>query len=310
MSIDVHDVDAEQAELLEEMIRAGHLIESGVPGVYGHSLTFEGVCDQLAAVISEMAATDGSERVSFPPVLPRQSLEKIDYLANFPHLAGSIFGFEGSEADARVQAGRAHAHEDWSEFQKPTDLVMVPAACYPLYPVVAARGPVPAGGVTADLGGSWVFRHEPSRDPARRQIFRQHELVCVAEPAVTTEWRAKWAQRGVELFRELGLEAQIANASDPFFGRAGRLMAASQAEEELKWELEVQIAGPTPTACASFNYHMDHFGQTWDIRLSDGAVAHTACTGFGQERIALALLHRHGMDPEQWPGPVRRRLGD
>ena len=33
----------------------------------------------------------------FPPVLPRRDLEAVGYLKNFPHLAGSIFAFEGDE---------------------------------------------------------------------------------------------------------------------------------------------------------------------------------------------------------------------
>jgi hypothetical protein len=37
-------------------------------------------------------------------------------------------------------------------------------------------------------------------------------------------------------------------------------------------------------------------------------VAHTACVGFGEERIVLALLRTHGFDPERWPVEVRKRL--
>ncbi len=63
-----------------------------------------------------------------------------------------------------------------------TDLVLTPAACYPVYPAIAARGRLPAGGVTIDAGGSYVFRHEPSRDPARMQMFHQREIVRIGEP--------------------------------------------------------------------------------------------------------------------------------
>ena len=77
-----------------------------------------------------------------------------------------------------------------------TDLVLVPAACYPVYPAIAARGVLRPGGVFIDAGGSWVFRHEPSHDPARRQIFHQHELVRIGEPDRALEWRDEWARRG------------------------------------------------------------------------------------------------------------------
>jgi seryl-tRNA synthetase len=294
---------------MQRLVDAGHLIESGVPGVYGHGHGYERVRERLTALVSELGAEYGATKVSFPPVVPRRDLETNGYIGNFPHLTGAIFGFEGSEADARVQSERASAHEDWSEFQTQTDLMMLPAACYPVYPALAARGPVAPGGVTVDIGGSWVFRHEPSLDPARRQAFRMHEIVRVGAPDEVAQWRVDWSQRGVELFAELGLEGKLANANDPFFGRVGRLLAANQTAEELKWELEVQIAGPEPTACASFNYHMDHFGQVWGLTLSDGAPAHTACAAFGQDRIVLALLRTHGLEPERWPAAVRLRLG-
>jgi hypothetical protein len=155
-----------------------------------------------------------------------------------------------------------------------------------------------------------VFRHEPSHDPARRQIFHQHELVRIGEPEAVLEWRDEWAQRGLELLRGFGLAAELDNASDPFFGRRGRMLAASQREQALKLELLVQIAGPEPTALASFNHHLDHFGSTYGIELADGATAHTACLGFGHERIVLALLHTHGLDPNAWPGAVCAQLWD
>ena len=68
------------------------------------------------------------------------------------------------------------------------------------------------------------------------------------------------------------------------------------------------IAGEEPTAVASFNYHQDHFASIYGLTLADGAGAHTACLGFGQERIVLALLRTHGLDPATWPAEVRREL--
>ena len=62
---------------------------------------------------------------------------------------------------------------------------------------------------------SWVFRHEPSRDPARRQIFHQHELVRIGEPDIVLEWRTNGRQRGLELLRSFGLDAELDRANDP-----------------------------------------------------------------------------------------------
>ena len=72
--------------------------------------------------------------------------------------------------------------EDWTEGQEATDIVLTPAACYPLYPTIAKRGPCPKTGGLFDLQ-SYCFRHEPSSDPARQQMFRMREYVCMGTRA-------------------------------------------------------------------------------------------------------------------------------
>ncbi len=299
---------ADQAELLRALIEHGLLIETGVPGVYGRSGAFEDVREAIGALVTRAAAGEAPEQLRFPPVMPRHDLETVGYLKSFPHLAGSIFSFAGSEDDALEQYERASRHEDWSEFQAMTELVLTPAACYPVYPAIAARGALAAGGITIDAGGSYVFRHEPSGDPARLQMFHQREMVRIGAPETVQSWRERWRRRALELLGGLGLEVELEVASDPFFGRSGRMLAASQREQQLKFEVLTQIAGTEPTAVASFNYHQDHFTSAYGIELAGGGVAHTACLGFGLERVTIALLRTHGFEPAGWPAEVRERL--
>jgi seryl-tRNA synthetase len=281
------DYDKLRTALLDE----GLLVSSGVPGVYGRGASFVAVFDGLEAMVRRAVAEDRPESLRFPPVLPRELLDRNDYLVSFPHLAGTVSGFPDGVSETA------------------TDLAMVPAACYPAYPAMAARGPLPAGGVTLDLGAAWVFRREPSPDPARMQAFHQREVVRLGEPATVAAWRDAWRDRAVALLRGLGLDAAASVATDPFFGRAGRLLARSQREQELKFEVLVRIAGPEPTAVASFNYHQDHFAARYGVTMAAGGPAHTACLGFGLERITIALLVTHGLDVGSWPVRVRTELG-
>jgi seryl-tRNA synthetase len=308
MSPELRLASPDQAAFMAELLDRGLLLATGVPGIYGHDEVFEDIRMRLDQRLSAEAGSRGAERLRFPPVLPRRQLESSGYLTSFPHLCGTIYAFEGTESEAREQGERAARHEEWGEHQQMSELALVPAACYPIYPAIAARGRLPPGGHFVDAGGSWVFRNEPSEDPARRQMFHQHELVRIGEPETVLEWRDEWAARGLELLLALGLDAQLDNANDPFFGRRGKMLAANQRSETLKLELLVPIAGPEPTALASFNHHREHFGAIYGIELADGTTAHTACLGFGHERIVLAMLRAHGLDPDLWPEAVRDQL--
>ena len=130
----------DQAAFLAELVEHGLLLDTGVPGLYGRSGEFEDVREGVAELVTRAVAPERPERMRFPPILPRRDLETVGYLKSFPHLAGSIFAFAGDERQAAEQYDRASRHEDWSEFQTMTDLVLTPAACYPVYPAIAARG--------------------------------------------------------------------------------------------------------------------------------------------------------------------------
>lgn len=293
---------------IDELFESGVLIPSGVDGLYGRSGDFEDVIDRFEALVERHAREDGAVKIHFPPAMPRVNMEKSGYLKSFPQLAGSIHSFMGGEMDhCRLLSAIAEG-TDWSQYQAPTDLVLTPAACYPLYPTVAARGPVPDGGLLFDLK-SYCFRHEPSKEPTRMQFFRMRENVCIGTADQVQDFRERWLDRGPRLIRQLELPCTLDVANDPFFGRGGKLMARNQRDQQLKFELLIPVNSvESPTACLSFNYHQDHFGTLWGMTREDGEKAHSACVGFGLERIALALFRQHGTDPATWPKTVRKVL--
>jgi seryl-tRNA synthetase len=290
----------------DELAAAGLLIPLGVPGVYARGGVFEDVIDRFDRLVSRSTAHLGAEVLHFPPVLSRRAYLCTDHLETLPDVMGSVHSFVGDDRGHHALLQKRSAGEDWARDLTPTDVVLTPAACYSLYPT--ATGTLPAGGRLVDLR-SFVFRHEPSADPARMQAFRMHEYVRLGTPAEAMQHRDAWIGRAKELLESVGLEPVPVVASDPFFGRGGRMMAATQKEQALKYELAVPVATPLkPTAVASCNAHLDHFGLAFDIRTADGAVAHSACMGFGLERVALALFKKHGFDPRAWPADVRRVL--
>ncbi|MCF1436372.1 MULTISPECIES: amino acid--[acyl-carrier-protein] ligase [Rhizobium/Agrobacterium group] len=297
-----------QTNFLDRLFEAGLLIDTGVDGLYGRSGQFEDVIAAFERLIDRFGGADGAEALRFPPGMNRAYFETSGYMKSFPQLAGTVHSFCGNELDHVSLLKCMDADEDWTKDQKATDIVLTPAACYPLYPTIAKRGPIAASGALFDLQ-SYCFRHEPSTDPARQQLFRMREYVCMGSESHVTDFRQTWMDRGLKMMEEVALPVEIDIANDPFFGRAGKMLANNQRDQNLKFELLIPITSVAkPTACMSFNYHQDAFGSKWGLNLEDGSVAHTACVGFGLERIALALFHHHGLDVKAWPQSVRTAL--
>ena len=281
---------------------------TGVPGVYGRKGVYEGVVERLAAFISE-AREDGTEVLRFPPVMSRRTLERSGYLKSFPNLLGCMCALGGSDDDIRAAVDTFESGGDWTEALEAGDLVLTPAACYPVYPIAARRGPLPAGGLRFDVASD-CFRREPSHHADRFQSFRMREYVCIGSAADVSAFRDRWMERAKGLADRLGLSYTVDQANDPFFGKVGVMMAVMQKRDALKFELLVPVrSAEKPTACMSFNNHKEHFGEVWGLRDAEGEVAHTGCVAFGMDRLAVALFATHGVDPGTWPAEVRGALG-
>jgi seryl-tRNA synthetase len=280
---------------------------SGVDGLHARTGLYEQVVEGLQALVTRHREP-GAEVLRFPPVMSRRNLEKSGYLHSFPHLLGAVCCLHGEEAEIRAAVERPAKDGGWVASLEATDLVLSPAACYPVYPLAAGRGAVPAKGLIFDVACD-CFRHEPSRHLDRMQSFRMREYVFIGAPDQVTSFRARWIERAQGIIRQLGLTHTLAGASDPFFGRVGKIMAVSQMEQELKLELLIPVrSAESPTACMSFNCHRDHFGATWGLRMQGGGMAHTGCVAFGIDRLALALFAQHGVETTKWPRAVREAL--
>ena len=276
-------------------------------GVQARTGLYEDVLAGLNAFITRHRPS-GAEVLRFPPVMSRALLEKSGYLKSFPHLLGCVSSLTGTEVGIRALVEGRATGRDWVDGLAATDLVLTPAACYPVYPIIAARGAVSSNGAVVDVE-SYCFRRESSSELGRMQAFRMREYVCIGTPDAALAFRDAWKARAHGLAEQLGLPFTVAPASDPFFGRAGKLMAVNQVEQALKFELLVPVnSEEAPTACMSFNYHQNHFGSVWGLRTEDEAVAHTACAAFGLDRLTIALFATHGLDTCTWPQSTRQAL--
>lgn len=298
-----------------KLLKAGLLFDTGLDGLYARGAGFE----RILQAVDERVSLEGRDATDvtpsdsgyllyrFPPVFPRSDYEKTDYIESFPDLTGIVHTFTGTSADHRALLVDRAAESPWDHHLVPGETVMVSSACHPLYGAIAKR--LPEGGLAAEVNG-YCFRHEPSPDPMRMQAFRMHEFVRVGSPTEAADFRTAWVERALRMLAGLGLEVEAVAANDPFFGRAGKLLANEQLSNNLKTEIVVRVYGDDQPAdaIASCNLAEDHFGRNFSLTLADGSTAHSACVGFGLERITLALLSVHGTDPDQWPATVRKAL--
>ncbi|MGH9047476.1 MAG: amino acid--[acyl-carrier-protein] ligase [Acidimicrobiales bacterium] len=293
-------------QLRDRLLEAGLLFATSVEGLYARSQTYQDVVHAIDAMVHCWGRELDATMLHLPPILARSTFDSTNYVQSFPDLMGSVHVFTGNDRDHAELVRRLEANGNWPALLVPGDVVLSSAACHALYPMVAGR--LCEGGRHFEVNG-FCFRHEPSADPARMQAFSMHEVVYVGDPDTAQRHRDEGLKTGLSLLGDLGLEVTPVPANDPFFGRLGTALAAGQLEEELKLEGVTPIfAGKDPTAIISGNCHRDHFGLPFGIQTASGEVAHSACVAFGVDRVTVALLARHGLDPDAWPATVRERL--
>ena len=124
---------AGQTDLLER-VGAAIFHNLGVDGVYARTGMYEQVIAGLGAYISAQR-DPRAEILHFPPVMSRAQLEKSGYLKSFPNLLGCVCALHGTESEIRAAADSHDHGGDWTKSLAAADLVLSPAACYPLYPL-------------------------------------------------------------------------------------------------------------------------------------------------------------------------------
>ncbi|MEV4555520.1 hypothetical protein AB0K51_00820 [Kitasatospora sp. NPDC049285] len=279
-------------------------LPTDVPGVQLQPAAYEKLLLALRDSIARLAADEPFVRLAIPPVISRRTIERAGYAASFPQLLGTVHSYTGSAADWRRLAPLVAESGAWHADQEISDLVLLPAACYPVYAGLTGRDLAEPVRYSVE---AQCFRQEATAEPGRLRTFRMAELVTAGTAEHCAAWREHWLQRVAAWLDGLGLKPSVELADDPFFGGGRKLYQAAQRAQELKFELRVPVADGLPQAIASANIHKDHFGEAFDF-TAGGERGNTACTAFGLDRIALALLHTHGPRPVDWPEYISTAL--
>lgn len=245
------------------------LVQPLGPGLIAGSGDFALLCRRFDALLERIALRRHACPVIYPPILSRETLERLEYFDSFPFTA--------------TPAGDYH--------------VLSPAVCYHCYKALEGRA-LPSHPFRLTAAGScarWEGE-DLTASPERLWCFTMRELIFFGTPAeVVRECRSLERSLQRALLRA-GLQTSGEPAADPFFGSgSARGKFLIQRLKRLKIELRAQFSEGRSIAVASINNHGTFFTERMRISLADGQPAHSGCVAIGLERAAYAALLQRGI---------------
>lgn len=235
------------------------------------------------------------EQKDFPLSIPKTFYEQAGLLRTIP---GELLGQAPIPAHVQAsyesnrqshQRGYGHLNTD-----KMTTLLKH-SACMPLYPYMA--GKIIERGRCFFISGT-CFRNEKWLDwcdADHLREFHMSEIVFIGSASYCIKGLEKAENLWADLCSAYHLDIQQREAFDSFAPDFKDKLSAYQRLTKAKTEYRAQHKERgLETTCGSKNNHRNLFSRSFNITLSDGSFASSACMAFGIERIALALLREHG----------------
>lgn len=271
--------------------------------------------DRLDSLLTGIACSEfAAAEYRYPTLIRTQALRRSGYTSSFPHhlmfttrLRSDIHNYRDFLAETGVGAGDDDFAQAVLSRSGPVDQCLPPTMCYHTFQQFAdAPLPMADMAVTA-RGKSFRFESRYQADLERLWDFTIREIVFLGTREFAAGCRDRFRDLAGALLDELALTGHCEVAHDPFFGDQDTSASiSSQRLLERKHEMRLAVAPDRTIAVGSFNLHGRLFSDAFDIRQPDDQPAHTACVGFGLERLAYAVLCQHGTNEAGWPDPLRR----
>ncbi|HEU5323103.1 MAG TPA: aminoacyl--tRNA ligase-related protein, partial [Methylomirabilota bacterium] len=291
----------------------GELVRYGA-GRYGLGPGAVALVELFDADLRALAARMAARPMQFPALIGADVLARCRYFRSFPHSLTLVSHLrEDLEAIRRFASGARWTGEALScERADLADVtcLLAPAVCFHWYAAWQGRAGVGPHAMTA---AGRCFRYEAANLEGLRRLwdFTMREIVFLGPADWVQAQRRRCMDESVALLARWGLEYEISTASDPFFTDDFAEQSAFQLMSELKFEVKATLPYAAGTlAVGSFNYHGDFFGKALDVTQPDGQAVHTGCVAFGLERLFLAFVAQHGVEPVAWPAAARAALAD
>jgi seryl-tRNA synthetase len=299
-----------EEDVFGRMLASGMAVEAG-EGQVALAEPALGLMDDLDAAIREIAVAElGAVEYRYPTLIPVSAMTRCGYLGSFPQqlmfvtrLHADLDSYTAFLEDAEASGDAAGL----LAYCRDVDYCLPPTMCFHTYHQLR-DGPLPAEAlVVTSRGKSFRFEARYRRTLERLWDFTIREIVFLGSRDFVLGCRQRFLDASLALVERLGLTGRCEVANDAFFLKDSADHAWSQRFLELKYELRLNVDAETTIAVGSFNFHERFFADSFRIGSEGADHVHTACVGFGLERLTYAFLCHHGLDPARWPAVVEGR---
>lgn len=297
----------------EELAACGdlHFIDEGLTGINGNLLKLFRFFERT---FKDFAEDFAAEEQHYPVMVPTKLLHDVGYFGNFPQHVTLCSHFPDSLPVLETVSGAAQTSKDvptacFGDHSAAPGHVLTPAVCLPCYSQHRDIDLAP-GEVKVLTMQNHVFRYEANRfrPLSRGWDFSVRDIVFFGSHADLVRLRSEVMEKVMAFCAELDVDVTLELANDPFFLDTGRDKIVYQRMGEVKYELLFNIPHrEDPLAVSSFNLHRDFYTSVYNTRQG-GAVADSACMGFGLERWLYGFVTQKGLDPDGWPEKVRQGI--
>lgn len=290
-----------------EVIRTGD-------GMFSFQGVFWKVFKALQAYVAKVAEKHHAVEQEYPVLWPVDLYKKINYFKEFPQqviLSAPLEGdFQTRDQFADQYAkNQSYDSVSLSSGFAPATYGLQCAVCDTCYYNLRNTYHHPNSTYTTY---NKVFRNERSTTGSldRLLTFSVRDIMFVGDKDFVLLLRQRMLDEAAELLTLLNLSSRIETANDPFFSNDTLIKNVFQSTSELKYELLAHIPhSDSHLAVGSVNFHLDFFGQAFDIRSNDTTPVFSGCLGIGFERLAYALYCQYGANTLVWPDELRNFLG-
>lgn len=246
----------------------------------------------------------------YPPLWPVDLFKKINYFHEFPQ---QILMVSPLKPNFENRNDFAQKYAEKNEFDKvsmkehfeDSTFGLSPAVCDTCY-YLHQNQKIQTNSIYTT--SNKVFRNESSNLDAldRLTVFTVRDIMFVGDQDFVHNSLKKVMDDLVILLKDIGLDCSISTANDPFFLNNTVVKNSFQNSANLKYEILALIPElDRKIAIGSFNFHLDFFGQAFDIQHSHcDENIYSACMGIGYERMAYALFSQFGKNFSEWPEKV------